>query len=68
MSIDPKDIHDKYFSTTPVFWRKVGDTILIFGTTMTATFAGMEIGKEWIITMSLITAFGKMVTNFFKDE
>ena len=65
---DPKDLHDTYYAKTPVFWRKVGDAILIFGTTMTATFAGMEVGKGWIIAMSLVTAFGKMVTNFFKDE
>ena len=34
---DPKELHDTYYSKTPVFWRKVGDAILIFGTTMTAT-------------------------------
>ena len=39
---DPKDLHDTYYANTPVFWRKVGDAILIFGTTMTATFAGMD--------------------------
>lgn len=59
---------NNFYKHTPVFWRKVGDSILIFGTTMTATLAGMEADKLWIISMSLITALGKMVTNFFKDE
>ncbi len=68
MGIDPKQIHRTYYSKTPVWARKIGDAILVFGTTMTATFAGMEIGKEWIIASALITAFGKMITNVFKDE
>lgn len=62
-----KKLHDQYYSHTPVIWAKIGDSILLFGTTMTATFAGMEVGKEWIITMSIVTAFGKMITNFFQN-
>lgn len=62
-----KKLHDVYYSHTPVIWAKVGDSILLFGTTMTATFAGMEVDKGWIITMSIVTAFGKMITNFFQN-
>lgn len=64
---DIKKLHDVYYSHTPVFWAKVGDSVLLFGTTMTATFAGMEVDKGWIIAMSLVTAFGKMITNFFQN-
>lgn len=55
---------DKYHKPTPVFWRKVGDAILLFGTTLTTTFASMEVGKGWVIAASLLTAMGKIVTNF----
>lgn len=57
-----------YAKNTPVFWRKVGDSVLIFGTTLTATFAGMEIHKEWIIAAAILTAVGKMITNLFSDD
>lgn len=57
-----------YYSPTPTKWRKLGDSILIFGTTLTATFAGMEIAKGWIIGAAIATAFGKMITNIFTDE
>lgn len=57
-----------YAKHTPVFWRKVGDSILLFGTTLTATFAGMEVHKGWIISAAILTASGKMITNFFSDD
>lgn len=62
-----KKLHDVYYAQTPIFWAKIGDSVLLFGTTMTATFAGMEVDKGWIITMSIVTAFGKMITNFFQN-
>ena len=57
-----------YAKPTPVFFRKLGDSVLIFGTTLTANFAGMEIQKEWIITAAILTAMGKMITNLFAEE
>ena len=57
-----------YGKNTPVFYRKIGDSILILGTTLTATFAGMEVHKEWIIGAAILTAVGKMITNLFTDE
>lgn len=57
-----------YYSPTPKKWRKLGDSILLLGTTLTATFAGMEVEKGWIIGAAITTAFGKMVTNFFSDD
>lgn len=63
-----KKVHDRYYANVPQRWRKIGDSILIFGTTMTATFAGMEVDKGWIIAMSVLTALGKMITNLFTEE
>lgn len=57
-----------YAKPTPVFFRKLGDSVLILGTTLTATFAGMEIHKEWIIAAAILTALGKMITNLFAEE
>lgn len=57
-----------YYLPTPKFWRKIGDSILLFGTTMTATLAGLEIHKGWIITMAIVTALGKMITNVAKED
>lgn len=64
----PKFHISNYTKSTPTFFRKLGDSLLIFGTTMTATFAGMEIHKEWIIAAAVLTAFSKMLTNLFTDE
>lgn len=57
-----------YGKNTPILYKKIGDAVLILGTTLTATFAGMEMQKEWIIAAALLTAFGKIITNFFIDE
>ena len=64
MKIDTKS----YYKPTSPRWRKLGDSILILGTTLTATFAGMEIDKGWIIAAAIVTALGKMVTNLFSED
>jgi hypothetical protein len=64
MKVDTKS----YYRPTPPRWRKLGDSILIMGTTLTATFAGMEIDKGWIIAASITTALGKVCTNFFSED
>jgi hypothetical protein len=64
MKLDTKS----YYRPTPTKWRKLGDSILILGTTLTATFAGMEVDKGWIIAAAIVTAVGKMVTNFFSED
>jgi len=56
-----------YYSPTPPAWRKLGDSILIMGTTLTATFAGMEVDKGWVIGAAVVTALGKMITNLFTE-
>lgn len=57
-----------YYSPTPPRLRKLGDSILILGTTLTATFAGMEVDKGWIIAAAIATAVGKCVTNLFSED
>ncbi len=64
MQVNPK----RYYAPTPMRLRKLGDSILILGTTLTATFAGMEVDKGWIIAAAITTAVGKMVTNFFSED
>jgi hypothetical protein len=64
MKLNTKD----YYAPTPTRWRKIGDSILIFGTTLTATFAGIEVGKEWVIAAAIMTALGKVLTNVFTEE
>jgi hypothetical protein len=65
--MDLKPLND-YWKNTPVLWRKVGDSVLVLGTTLTATFAGMEVDKSWIIASAVLTALGKTLTNFFTDR
>lgn len=57
-----------FYQPTPVFWRKLGDSVLLFGTTMTATLAGLEIHKGWIIASAIVTALGKFITNVAKED
>lgn len=57
-----------YWAPTPKLFRKIGDAILLLGTTLSATFAGMEVDKGWVIAAVICTALGKMVTNFFTES
>lgn len=57
----------RYKEPTPVFWRKVGDSFLIAGTTIT----GFAIAEEtkWLAYASLISMVaGKVLTNFFSND
>lgn len=62
-----KPVFKAYFARTPIFWKKTGDSILLLGTTLSATFAGMEVAKEWIILSVILSWLGKTVTNFFTE-
>lgn len=57
-----------YWAPTPKLFRKIGDSILLLGTTLSATFAGMEVDKGWVIASVVLTALGKMVMNFFTED
>jgi hypothetical protein len=57
-------IKNKYYSPTPVKWRKLGDALLGISTTITGFAIYEEI--RWIaITALLLGVIGKFLTNFF---
>jgi hypothetical protein len=57
----------EYLKPTPALMRKIGDTVLILGASFTA-WAGIAEKAHWlIITGAIITALGKMITNFFSN-
>lgn len=64
MNIDLKN----YYSPTPKWLRKIGDTILLFGTGLTVTFSTLKMDSGWIITASVLTLIGKAVTNLFSED
>lgn len=78
MSAKLKKIENRYYSPTPVKWRKIGDSILYgCGVIGSAGLFGFDNLKEFfspkelkiIIGAFLIFGFlGKFITNFFKDE
>lgn len=63
-----KDLHKRYKGQTPLFWRKVGDSILLLGTTMVTLFATYNYSKEYIIGATILSTLGKIVTNFFSED
>ena len=55
-----------YWKPTPVFWRKVGDSLLAAGT-LAGTLAIAE--NKWVgIGIFIACVIGKFITNFFKEE
>ena len=57
----------KYYQPTPKPWRKVGDSILFAGMTMTGYAIFSE--DKWFAIVSLIlTVAGKTITNLFTDD
>lgn len=59
-------IKNKYYSPTPVKWRKLGDALLGVSTTITS-FAIYEDIKGVAITALILGVVGKFLTNFFAD-
>lgn len=61
-----------YYKPTPVVWRKVGDTILIAATSLSAMILPLPIkedSKSWIVFgVNLVGVAGKIVSNMFKSE
>ena len=57
----------RYYSPTPVKWRKLGDALLVVSTTITG-YAMYE-DVKWIALTALITGVvGKFLTNLFKED
>lgn len=49
-------------------WKKLGDTFLLAGTTLSGFLAGYEAGKGWVIASVMLTMIGKLITNWVDDE
>ena len=66
------NLTENYKAPTPVKWRKIGDAILLFSTSMSAMVMGLplsEHAKLWtIFILNGIGVIGKVITNLFKEE
>ena len=60
-------IKENYYKPTPKKWRKIGDTFLTVGTTITSISAFTL--PEWITALAAgLTCVGKIITNFATDK
>lgn len=63
---------ENYKAPTPVKWRKIGDAILLISTSLSTMVMGLPMTEHqqlWaIFIVNCIGVFGKVITNFFKDE
>lgn len=61
-----------FYRPTPVLFRKLGDTILIGCTSLSAVMMGAPIDertRSWVIIgLNILGVAGKMITNFFKED
>jgi hypothetical protein len=66
--MNPKFSIKNYYSLpTPVKWRKIGDSVLIAGTTIMASTLAME--SKWLMAAGLVLVVGgKILTNFFGEQ
>lgn len=56
-----------YYEPTPKNFRKLGDTILIIGTTITGSLVVTD--HRWLAIVGLVlTVTGKVITNFFSED
>jgi len=60
-------LKENYNAPTPKKWRRLGDSLLSVGTTITG-FAIFEEMKWLALTALLISVAGKFLTNFFKED
>lgn len=61
-----KKLHDRYYSRTPVLLAKIGDSLLIVSTSVTAYGIGSH--QDMIAYISLFTGtLGKILLNFAKE-
>jgi hypothetical protein len=55
-----------YWHPTPVFWRKIGDSLLAVGS-LAGTIAIAEDYKWLGLVIAIAGVVGKFLTNFFKE-
>lgn len=67
-----KTLREKYELPTPIKWRKIGDSILVGTSGMSAIMMGAPIPEHytiWIVfSLNVIGVGGKIITNFFTME
>lgn len=67
-----KTLHEKYKAPTPVKWRKIGDSILVGTSGMSAIMMGAPLPEHvtiWLVfTLNIIGVGGKVITNFFTAD
>lgn len=56
-----------YWKPTPKKWRKVGDSILLAGTTITS-YAILSEDKIFAVVSLILTVVGKIITNFANED
>jgi len=57
----------RYYSPTPIKWRKLGDALLVVSTTITGYVMHEDV--KWVALTALITGVvGKFLTNFFTED
>ncbi len=61
-----KGLHSKYAAPVPDLWRKIGDSLLLIGTSIT-TYAILDGDKTFAIISLVCTVLGKVITNFATD-
>lgn len=54
---------ENYKKPTPEKWRKLGDSILLLGTTLNTYLVSIESPMGWIIFTLILTWLGKTLTN-----
>ena len=61
-----KKLHDRYYSKTPIIIAKIGDSLLLVSTSITAY--GISSHQEEIAYISLFTGtLGKILLNFARE-
>ena len=56
-----------YYQPTPTRWRKIGDSILFAGTTMTG-YGIINESHTFALVSLAMTVIGKTLTNFFTED
>ena len=66
-----KSLGEKYKSPTPVKWRKIGDSVLVGTSGMSAIMMGAPLPEHvtiWLIfVLNVVGVGGKVLTNFFHE-
>jgi hypothetical protein len=62
-----KKLHDNYKAPTSAKWRKVGDSFLLIGSTVTS-YAIFEGNKTFALISLACTVVGKVITNFTNEQ